>query len=137
MTQEDKQLLLKDLCMRLPYGVRVKFRNYVDICTIKSIDISNTDYYPITLNNSFEQGANIDEVKPYLRPMSSMTEEEIKEFYKIENIIPKVGYICPSQDWHFTVKGLDWLNANHFDYRGLIKKGLGIEVTEENYPYKK
>ena len=60
--------------------------------------------------------------KPYLRPMDSMTEEEYAEF----------GY----DTLRYTIQDIDWLNAHHFDYRGLIEKGLAIEVTKENNPYK-
>ena len=78
----------------------------------------------------------ITEVKPYLRPLEDMTEEELKEFYIIE-------YSCehpmvwkkPQYNWRFTVNGIDWLNKHHFDYRGLIPKELAIKVTEENDPY--
>ena len=104
MTQEDKKLLLIDLSARLPYGVKVTN----GIHTITLTPCSDTS---IIIKN--------EHILPYLRPMSSMTEDEIKEFYKIENITPKVGYICPSTDWHFTTNGFDWLNKKMFDYRGL------------------
>jgi hypothetical protein len=70
-------------------------------------------------------------IKPYLRPMSSMTEEEYKEFsvLAVGTHLFK-GPLIPSYDT------LDWLNKHHFDYRGLIKKGLAIGVTKENNPYK-
>ena len=113
MTKEEKQLLLKDLCARLPYGIRVKSsrrRNPV----ILSLDIM-TDFY---------LGCSI---KPYLRPMSSMTDEEQRE-YNSTKTLSIIDYP--------TLQSYDWLNAYHFDYRGLINKGLAIEVTEENNPYK-
>ena len=108
MTQEDKSLLLKDLSARLPYGVRVKSRRG------KSVTLS---LYVMT---DFHLGCSI---KPYLRPISSMTEGERKEYWDITS----VSNHCAA---------IDWLNAHHFDYRGLIEKGLAIAVTEENNPYK-
>ena len=72
----------------------------------------------------------IEEFKMYLRPMSSMTEEEEKEYEEWHEELEE-GRI---KDWKYG-EYIDWLNAHHFDYRGLIEKGLAIEVTEENNPY--
>lgn len=120
MKSEDKQLLLKDLCARLPYGVKVTFAGYSgrDDCTLNSQHLNST--YSIEYLG----------LKPYLRPMSSMTEEENDEWLFITN---DCGWGI-SED--MIVECADWLNAHHFDYRGLIEKGLAIEVTEENNPYK-
>ena len=125
MKQEDKELLLKDLCARLLYGV---------ICLLYANGTSITEELKIGGLEQFMLGGL--EVKPYLRPMSSMTEEEEKE-YKTISIWGEVREskdhytdICP------TIEGYDWLNAHHFDYRGLIPMGLAIEVTESNNPYK-
>ena len=121
MTQEEKQLLLKDLCARLPYEVILLSPN-------------NKITYQTDGNTAAE--LIIEEGwKPYLRPMSSMTEEEKKEYtsYVFEqpflqkDKIPNLGSVPMC---------IDWLNAHHFDWRGLIEKGLAIEVTEENNPYK-
>ena len=139
MAQEEKQLLLNDLCARLPYGVKIKLGDFdYQVCgynSEKPLPLKIWYYYRNSSKSLID--VYLEDYHPYLRPMFDMTEEEIKEFYKIENIIPKVGYICPSQDWHFTTNGFDWLNAHYFDYRGLIEKGLAIEVTEENNPYEK
>ena len=104
MKEEEKELLLKDLCARLPYGVMVK-TSYNDAITDKQT-------YPIRY------------IKPYLRSMSSMTKEERNHWKRIS-----IG--CP--DWDFTARALDWLNSRHFDYRGLIEKGLAIEATNDIY----
>ncbi len=64
-----------------------------------------------------------------------MSKEEVKEFYEVEDMDHPVEYIKPQPNWHFTIKGIDWLNAHHFDYRGLIEKGLAIEVTKDDNPY--
>ena len=122
MTQENKELLLKDLCARLPYNCRV-FYEYVD-------DLDKKTYgYSLTLNTWCidELCANKAIIKPYLRPLSSMTEEEREEYNKL------VGQVLLPD---YAAKLIDWLNAHHFDYRGLIEKGLAIEVTKENNPYK-
>lgn len=132
MTQEDKELLLRDLCARLPYGVVVK--HPYGFGKLESITKEGSEY-DFTFDTHDDNYYKLDKsIKPYLRPMSSMTEEEDKEicqFMKDYNLLPgsnKVGVFCGEI--------VDWLNAHHFDYRGLIEKGLAIAVTEENNPYK-
>lgn len=131
MTQEDKQLLLKDLSTRLPYGVMVR---------VEYTENGESSVDEGTLNGfAYEEMLNssdiVSSIKPYLRPMSSMTEEEINEYHKLEFI--HVNYGLEPLQCVLSVNEIDWLNAHHFDYRGLIDKGLAIEVTEENNPYKK
>ena len=118
MTQEEKQLLLVDLCARLPYGVKCEIDDINEPLELESIKFKG-DYF-IFSNGVYER--YITEIKPYLRPMSSITKEEkaYKEFYfKWDDY----------SDWDY----VDWLNAHHFDYRGLIKKGLAIEAPEGMY----
>jgi len=128
MTQEEKDLLLKDLCARLPYNCRV-FYEYVD-------DLDGKTYgYSLTLNTWCidEFVANKAVIKPYLRPLSSMTEEELVEYKTLEKqyeILPTFAYISVSKCILF-----DWLNAHHFDYRGLIEKGLAKKITIINKDY--
>ncbi len=130
MKQEDKQLLIRDLCARLPYGV---------ICQMEDkLIINESPYYDYTLSERhldlFRNHQNFY-IKPYLRPMSSMTEEEKNEYL---NTFKKSIIGTDEEDGRvWTVDSIDWLNAHHFDYRGLIEKGLAIAVTEENNPYKK
>ena len=122
MTQEEKQLLLQDLCARLPYNCRV-FYEYVD-------DLDGKTYgYSLTLNTWCidEFIANKAVIKPYLRPMSSMTEEEYKEYSKLWDLQDEFS---TDADIRFKIDVFDWLNVHHFDYCGLIEKGLAIEVTE-------
>lgn len=118
MTQEEKQLLLVDLCARLPYNTRVHI-------THPSKDVG-LDAWLTT--GTIENISFFGSVKPYLRPMSSMTEEEIKEERRLWNIITNTR-----NDLHYIYT--DFLLSHHFDYRGLISMGLAIEVTEENNPY--
>lgn len=115
MKPEDKELLLKDLCARLPYGV-----------IMTNIELRKT-HYPLTCGDLHDAMFDDDwDDVPYLRPMSSMTEEEKMK-------------LSLSQIYAFThyneIAKIDWLNAHHFDYRGLIDKGLAIKVTEESNPY--
>ena len=113
MTQEEKELLLRDICMRLPYETMFHTEKYGEECLL-SIDL---EYEKV--NELY----GIQEIKPYLRPMSSITKDER---YEYNNLCIKNG----SQD---TVKSIDWLNAHHFDYRGLIKLGLAIEAPKNMY----
>lgn len=126
MTQEEKELLLKDLCTRLPYGVVI--HTYYN----KPIDIKCTgcDLFANTVNldipNDDEAKVYVENVRPYLRPMSSMTEEERTEWMNITH----------AQNW-LIISNLDkaiyWLNAHHFDFRGLIERGLAIEAPKDMY----
>lgn len=133
MTHEDKELLLKDLCARLPYGVIIKHKDEHG----RSIDTRLVGYNGDWFNYYIDDlcfHLKIHEFKPYLRPMSSMTEDE-KEKAKENGCIiyldtspeDKGIMIIASQ------KGFDWLNAHHFDYRGLIEKDLAIEAPEGMY----
>ena len=132
MTQEDKQLLFIDLCGRLPYGVMIEVQN--ELGKLTSINI-NDDGEVIIYSSDCDEDAKIEYCKPYLRPISSMTKEEEKEYYELYYDAPQF-----KNGWRDTryLEGLhvDWFNRNHFDYRGLISKGLAIKVTKENNPYK-
>lgn len=128
MKQEDKELLLTVLCAMLRYGVKVTTTNpAVEFGIISGISIK--DKISVSTKDAdivFE----CTEVKPYLRPMSSMTEEETEEYRNIDNR----SYTCPLYIAHIPAsKRIDWLNAHHFDYRGLIPKGLAIEAPEGMY----
>ena len=125
MKPEDKQLLLKDLCGRLPHGVICRYTDTFDGCEVDNV------LHPDDITDMFRHRSHCDgriDVKPYLRPMSSQTSEEREE---LNNILE---YQYCSDD-SCMCEATDWLNAHHFDYRGLIEKGLAIEVTEENNPY--
>ena len=118
MTYEDKELLLKDLCARLPYGVKVEsvFLN-TDTKKRKSCGIEVFDATCILMIRD-----GFGEFKPYLFPLSSMTEKQKKEYqYITERWMNGPSYSISDS--------IDWLNENHFDYRGLIEKGLAIDAT--------
>lgn len=122
MKREDKELLLKDLCARLPYGVKI-YGNYsysdgdkiVDDIQTKTLDIYDIDW---VINNI--------EIKPYLFPLSSMTEEQKIIYgdlcYQIINATPFEIQNCFNELY-------DWLIKNNFDYQGLIPMGLAIDAT--------
>lgn len=136
MTQDEKQLLLKDLCGRLPYGVKVKYRDSILELGYSLYAIDGTiafEKYPMIYFMD-----KIDTVKPYLRPLSSMTAEEEYEYHQYKNIdyleicemehteMLKTTALCFS-------RATDWLNKNGFDYRGLIPMGLALEAPEDMY----
>ena len=145
MTKEEKQLLFKDLCARVPYGVKYcrESWNYEwdqEMSVVEVLEDIDKDGYI-----NYYKVYKVDDIKPYLRSMSSMTEEE-KEELKQEHIkdeklyaecLTKAangdnsmrGKVIP----HFTA---DWCNKNHFDYRGLIEKGLALEAPEDMYKTK-
>ena len=122
MRQEDKQLLLKDLCARLPYGVKVNEAVQGDFTLISLLkERAFTTCETEDCYNDFP----IECIKPYLFPLSSMTEEQKKEYqYITERWMYDSSYSISDST--------DWLNKNHFDYRGLIEKGLAIDATGKN-----
>ena len=135
MITEGKQLLLKDLCARLPYGVIMN--TPIGNGRLNSIDqtIFGTEYginISVVSRDFFNDSKC--EVKPYLRPMSSMTEDERYDYrHMLDATLNSEGepiLFVYVEDFS-TV--LDWLNEHHFDYRGLIEKGLALEALEGMY----
>lgn len=139
MTQEDKQLLLKDLCARLPYityydlsyyghKTRAVLQEFMPAKeSLKSLVKVNTIVEPIPYEN----------IKPYLRPMASMDDEEKKEFddFCVIDVFVwegnvEIGY---KNQASIMSDGIDWLLEHHFDFRGLIEKGLALEAPENMY----
>lgn len=126
MRQEDKELILKDLCARLPYGAKCENYNHIDGRNVfKVTDIRDNGYICGTVNNHY-CWAVFDplELKPYLFPLSSMTEEQEKEYNDLNCY--ELG--C----FPHTEAALDYLIKNQFDFRGLIPKGLAIDATGLN-----
>lgn len=131
MKKEDKDLLFKDLSARLPYGV---------ICKCKK-------YKHFLFNSSHISLIESEEIKPYLFPLSSITEKQSMELFKLFgiNLTDSTDYIKINECTGITFflnkgfdvethlnKLIDWFNSNHFDYRGLIEKGLAINATGLN-----
>lgn len=137
MTKEDWTILFKDLCARLPYEPKVHISSdtfyderepydaFLDIGKLKDLRLNKM------------------EIKPYLRPMSSMTDaekEELKQEFCIDvreedngRHTEEYGYVTVyhnfnNETWYIPYEAIDWLNEHHFDYRGLIEKGLAIEI---------
>ena len=131
MTQEDKSLLLKDLCARLPYGVKCEnFSHTYGRNVFKVTDIRDNGYICGIINNQYCSSVfDILELKPYLFPLSSMTEEQKEEYVSLQQ---RVIYNSQGPVNLDVIKYVDWLNKNHFDYRGLIEKGLAIDATGLN-----
>jgi hypothetical protein len=148
MTQKEKSLLLQDLSARLPYGVKIDYPLVIDnplledivsgiFLDIRSVDIDHViAYMP---DKKYE--IDLSKVRPYLRPMSSMTEEEkeqlaiiksedfqlVRQWVKNESF-KETGVPCP-----VTCGEIDYCNKKHFDYRGLIEKSLALEAPEGMY----
>lgn len=126
MTQEQKDLLLKDLCARLPYGVILNCCNIVGekLYTIDSNGLVNKDY-------------DLEEVKPYLFPLSSMTDEQKREYNRWKHEVPvchyEYGDVVEEVELFDSPESFKYLIENHFDYYGLIEKGLAIEAPEGMY----
>jgi hypothetical protein len=133
MTQEHKDILLKDICARLPYGVKA-------------------EKYTIRMDGEFVPIANIEivtakdilarnecpgyTIKPYLFPLSSMTEDQIKE-------LSKLGVSYGEYALHDDIRGLgimvedayiffEFCYKHHIDFLGLIEMDIAIDATGKN-----
>lgn len=137
MNQENKNLLLKDLCGRLPYGVKVQFSYiFTSPAILKGID---KDFIECDI-----AVCELEDVKPYLFPLSSMTEEQYKSLEELgilSNCSHSYEYVNPhihgvsfifKEFKTYSLELIEWLNKNHFDYRGLIEKGLAVNAIGLN-----
>ena len=141
---KSKELLLKDLCARLPYGVK---------CAIFNKDLGFGGIsgfegkYPFVIDGITQEGDDIDvwlehgnfsleTVKPYLFPLSSMTEEQKREYNKRKHEIPvcryEYGDVVEEIELWDSPESVEYLIENHFDYRGLIEKSLALDATNLN-----
>ena len=136
MERKNKELLLKELCVRLPYEVKVLYNNKV-----YSIDYVSSIYEEIKLDNSDNYTLNISEVKPYLFPLSSITKEQLFEVQEIlgkNEIEIKDGFLYIIDSNRNTISYLEilallkWFYKNHFDINNLIPIGLAIDATGLN-----
>ena len=124
MTQEDKELLLKDLTARLPYGVKIELTWWV----MGEGTYINAALEPDHIEQLLNDEDGDIEIKPYLFPLSRMTEEQ-KMFLRQQNWCIAIS---TSGTVETTIEGINWLNKNHFDYRNLINKNLAIDCTNLN-----
>ena len=147
MKQQDKELLLKDLCARLPYGVKIVIqdtfkysivsREYhvLDVSNFSDIFCFNYKKFDKRMKKAMRERPNDIVIKPYLFPMSSMTEEQKEE---LDNIFNQEDDICEkiktdNFEFSFYNKSIfDFLNKYHLDWRGLIPKGLALDATGLN-----
>lgn len=135
MIESDKNLLLKDLSSRLPYGVKV-----YDIKSSINSSFMNLNHINGAVGEVFIscrykcRTAPIEDIKPYLFPLSSMTEEQKKQLQELYfDYIPDEIFNNTEFVYHYDcIHLIDWLNANHFDYRNLINKNLAIDCTNLN-----
>ena len=159
MTQEDKksllmELLASDLLARLPYGVKIKLGDYnYQVCGYNSEEeLPVKIWYYTDSDQSLKSYVNVylKDYYPYLRPMSSMTDNEFSELEKYSGLIYDQLDLTSFQggtykclDFYLNevpggavIRVFDWLNRYYFDYRDMIQMGLAIAVTPENNPYK-
>ena len=121
MTQEQKDLLIKDLCARLPYFTKVQIKN--EIVVLDSI--CDDDGYHFNFIGDDREGVNIENIKPYLFPLSSMTMEQEREWQSL--------MVCDVYGiFYHTIESFDYLYKNHIDIIGLIPMGLAIDATDKN-----
>ena len=161
MTQEEKQLLLQDLCERLPYDTIASVTHYDEITKeagetlgyIKGVTYNGKIEFFYLPDYTEDDGAfnrfSAENIKPYLRPMSSMTKNEKRELQNILSNNKHGVYLKHDEEWEIIVdsyypyiplegftNGFNWLNKKMFDYRGLIPMGLAIEAPEGMYETK-
>ena len=127
MTQEEKQMLLKDLCARLPYETWVQYEGKEWLVT--GYGHGRVSLLPSAFSSVGGPCPLVEEVRPYLRPMSSMTEEELKWYYNKLTIIEESRI---RRQKHIEELN-DWLLSHYFDYRGLIEKGLALKASNNMY----
>lgn len=131
MTNEEKELLLKDLCVRLPYGVII--HTFAGDFRLLGIDEDNAHLDAPVYEEGDDWFTWEHGCKPYLRPMESMNRVEVLEYISLKESIVASDGITYSFE---TYKSIDWLNKNKFDYRGLIPMGLALPATKGMYNIK-
>lgn len=122
MTQNEKDILLKDLCSRLPYGIKAEIKYHDGVWGLCSINPNG--YTIVTRDIGYPMETDWVYCKPYLFPMSNMTEEQSLEYGKL------CERCCPASTYSMEI--IDWFHKNHFDYRGLIPMGLANDATGKN-----
>lgn len=128
MTQEDKELLLKDLCARLPYGVKCSFgvdNAVYEITGINPTCCGASNIQATHIKSNINGDFTLSSCKPYLFPLSSMTDKQRKEW---QSLMIKDPFVI----LYYTPESFDYLYKNHIDIRGLISQGLAIDATNLN-----
>ena len=139
MTQEEKEILIRDLCGRLPYGVKAYIKNwskldmkyYEGVYTVESIDTSLNTIFADSERSCVEVIVGYDdyEIKPYLFPMSSMTDAEKEEYCQLQQ---RVIYNSKGPVNEDVTKYINWCYKKHLDINNLIPIGLAIDATGLN-----
>ena len=127
MTQKQKDLLLKDLCARLPYGIKVEIKYYDNAWELLAIYTNGTTYAARDIGYPIE--TYFEDCKPYLFPLSSMTKEQKEEYHNLCSVGTDE---CGDIIYFNTYESIDYLNKNKFEYRYLIPMGLAIDATGLN-----
>ena len=141
MSQEELDLLTKDLCSRLRSRIWVKIGEFSDYTLVGYDSVKDTFTVELVDNHSLPNyitDVPAHHMKPYLRSMSNMTEEEKEELYahyckEMADNLTKTSLSWEIRICFSDAFGVDWLNARHFDYRGLIPMGLALEAKEGMY----
>ena len=139
MNSEERKLLVKDLSGRVQSHVRLQVKGCKTEC-LHDLDgvhgeAVNVTHYELTEDNKkrllyIDNWVVVDDVKPYLRPLESMTGEEYEEYSHLWELQQEY---CTDADIQFKIDLFDWLNEHHFDYRNLIEKGLVLPAPEGMY----
>lgn len=150
MTKEEKDILLKDLCARLPYKLHCRvFKLNEDIKENDDILYGVIGDNVVTLKSDKDECLMYYQIKPYLRPMQSMTKGEKEEYRKLCKKVVRKLYVADGKSWpsnktsyryfgtkteyYDTYQSIDYLISRHFDYRGLIGKKLALKATNGMY----
>lgn len=133
MKEEDINLVFEDLCARIICGVKFHVDYDNNVTTLKKIGVDDNIHY---CNNVYS--LEKDGVKPYLRPPTSMTKKEYDEYVKLAHYT-NAGVLMLKHGeksvWVPSLEKISWLNKHHFDYRGLIEKGLALEAPDGMYSF--
>lgn len=129
MTSKDRDLLLKDICARLPYGFKYRHRGAI---FDRIQEITPEGFF---VSDEYNGWFDISTCKPYLRPLSDMTEEEYAVLRNIERNYLGIAPLENISDWmpECAITVPEYLNSRHFDYRGLIPKGLALRARKGMY----
>ena len=154
---KKRDLLMKDISSRLSYGIICRVKYIINNETTDGEDVeSEVDDKIIAIDTEYNEVKtewlnewnSIDNIRPYLRLLSSMTDDEKKQLYvdvmkghdedyeEFKKAYPDdLRYLMTKYCFSDAFLVVDWMNEHHFDYRMLIEKGLAIEITEKNNPY--
>lgn len=135
ITAEDKDIIMKELCTRLPYGVKVYRGRLLNVVSVRPWDVYPVNAVALGADDYMPGNYQIDDVALCLRPIASMTEIEEKEFCEtLEEVYDftfRMDELLEELKMQKTIpcRAIDWLNQHDFDYRGLIERGLAVDLN--------